>query len=411
MRHTWDRLELFSFGTSFPRPNPTWPVLTCRGPDIKGRPLISVYAHSIVETIRHPLLVLDDKLKIQSANSAFCRAFNMSKTDAKGCSLYDLDRGSWDLPRLRSLLEEVRQGGSFEDFEIRQEFPRLGQRVMLLNARPLVRGENELMMILLGIEDVTERVHAREDLSRLNLGLEDRVRERTGELEATNKELEAFCYSISHDLRAPLRALDGFSNELLENYGGRFDAKGTHYLRRLREGSKRMGQLIDDLLKLSRLSRGEMRRERVDLSSLADAIVVELRQQSPDRRVSFEIQPGLIGEGDSGLLKIVLENLLNNAWKFTSKKLSATISMGQTEHQGCSAFFVRDDGAGFDMNYASKLFGAFQRLHPQQEFPGNGIGLASVQRTIHRHGGQVWAEAEPAKGATFYFTLPTKESP
>ncbi|WP_052640143.1 sensor histidine kinase [Zavarzinella formosa] len=246
--------------------------------------------------------------------------------------------------------------------------------------------------------------------ARLNDELERRVLERTTQLEAANRELEAFAYSVSHDLRAPLRALDGFSDELLRGYGEQFDDKGRHYLQRVRAGTRRMGELIDDLLRLSRLSRGNIRSERVDLSGLAQAVAAELRQSEPDRRVFIDIGPDLAGEGDPGLLKVVLANLMGNAWKFTGKKPEATIVFGRTEQKGLPAFFVRDDGAGFDMRHASKLFGAFQRLHPQRDFPGNGIGLATVQRIIRRHGGQIWAESLPGGGATFYFTLPEKES-
>jgi signal transduction histidine kinase len=242
--------------------------------------------------------------------------------------------------------------------------------------------------------------------SRLNVELERRVLDRTTQLEAANRELEAFAYSVSHDLRAPLRALDGFSEQLLRVYADRLDDKGRHYLQRVRAGTQRMGCLIDDLLLLFRHSHGEMKRERVDLTGFANAIAAELRQSEPSRTVSFDIQPELTGQGDPGLLKAVLENLLGNAWKFTEKKASATIAFGGVEYQGLPGFFVRDDGAGFDMRHAAKLFGAFQRMHSQLEFPGNGIGLATVQRIIHRHGGQVWADSSPGLGTTFYFTLP-----
>jgi light-regulated signal transduction histidine kinase (bacteriophytochrome) len=368
-----------------------------------------VFAQSIVETVRHPLLLLDGLLRVQSANAAFYRTFCIGKAETEGRLLYDLDGGEWDISPLRVLLEGIMPGGSFEDFEVRLDFPRLGRRVMLLNARRVLRDEDGTAMILLAIEDVTEKVQAWDALYKLNRELEDRVRKRTAELETANKELEAFCYSVSHDLRAPLRALDGFSEELLRGYAERLDEKGRHYLQRVRTGTQRMGQLIDDLLQLSRLSRGEMKREWVDLTGLAQAVAAELRQREPSRRVSFDIQSDLTGQGDPGLLKVVLENLLGNAWKFTEKKSSATIAFGKAEHQGRPAYFVRDDGAGFDMSHADKLFGAFQRLHPQRDFPGNGIGLATVQRIIHRHGGQVWAESPPGKGATFYFTLPMKE--
>jgi len=367
------------------------------------------FAHSIVETVRHPLLLLDGKLRVQSANAAFYRTFSIGKAETVGSLLFGLDRGEWDIPRLRTLLDEVISGGSFEDFEVKHDFPRLGRRVMLLNARGVHGDKDDTPMVLLAIEDVTDTVQAWDALYKLNRELEDRVLDRTGELEAANKELEAFCYSVSHDLRAPLRALDGFSDELLRCYAERLDEKGRHYLQRVRAGTQRMGQLIDDLLQLSRISRGEMKRERVDLTGMAHAVVDELRQQVAGREVFFDIQPNLASQGDAGLLKVALENLLGNAWKFTSKHQQVTIKFGQTQCDGKTAYFVQDDGAGFNPAFAGKLFGAFQRLHKETDFPGTGIGLATVQRVIHRHGGQVWAEGAVEKGATFYFTLPERD--
>ena len=257
---------------------------------------------------------------------------------------------------------------------------------------------------------MTEKVKAWDALKVLNSELEDRVQKRTAELQAANKELEAFCYSVSHDLRAPLRAIDGFSDELLRVYAERFDERGQHYLQRVRAGTKRMGELIDDLLKLSQSSRGTLRSEPLDLTGMAQAVAAELQQRQPESRVVFEIEPYLKTPGDRGMVMIVLENLLGNAWKFTGKKPSATIAFGETECRGTLAFFVRDDGAGFEMNHADKLFGAFQRLHPRRGFPGNGIGLATVQRVIHRHGGQIWVESTPGITTTFYFTLSPRDS-
>ena len=235
--------------------------------------------------------------------------------------------------------------------------------------------------------------------------LEKRVVERTAELTGVNKELEAFAYSVSHDLRAPLRAIDGFSQALLEDYQTCLDEVGQDYLRRVQAASRRMGLLISDLLKLSRLTRGELHREQVDLSAMANEVAAGLQSTRPERQAEFLIEPDLVVNGDLRLLRIVIENLLDNAWKFTGKQLHARIEFGRMVIHGKPAYFVRDNGAGFDMAYAQKLFGAFQRLHSATEFEGTGIGLATVQRVIHRHGGEIWAEGQVDKGATFYFRL------
>jgi two-component system sensor histidine kinase/response regulator len=226
-------------------------------------------------------------------------------------------------------------------------------------------------------------------------------------LETVNKELEAFSYSVSHDLRAPLRTIDGFSQALLEDYVDKLDEEGKDNLQRVRGATRRMGELIDDMLNLSRVARKEIRVETVDLSAMAQTIAAELRRSQPERQVEFIIADGMVATGDGGLLKAALENLLGNAWKFTGKRSEAKIEFGITRHDGISAYFVRDNGAGFDAAYADKLFGAFQRLHGQNEFSGTGVGLATVQRIIHRHGGRVWAEGKPNEGATFYFILST----
>jgi light-regulated signal transduction histidine kinase (bacteriophytochrome) len=240
---------------------------------------------------------------------------------------------------------------------------------------------------------------------RLNDELERRVKDRTVQLEASNRELEAFCYSVSHDLRAPLRGIDGWSLALLEDYRDKLGEKGRQQLDRVRADTQRMGQLIDDLLLLSRVSRGPIQHSPVDLTALAQEVAARLQEVEPERRVEFAVQPGLTAQGDARLLEIVLSNLLGNAWKFSAGRPLAQVEFGRTEVDSRPAFFVRDNGVGFDMTYAQKLFGAFQRMHKASEFPGTGIGLATVQRVIQRHGGRVWAEAQVDRGATFYFTL------
>lgn len=253
--------------------------------------------------------------------------------------------------------------------------------------------------------DITELRDSASALRKLNDELEDRVERRTSELRHSNDELESFSYSVSHDLRAPLRAIDGFSLMLADSSAERLDEQGRHALERIRSGCRRMDELIDALLGLSRMSRTEMILQEVDLSSLAASIAEEFRASAPRRRVEVSIAPGLSARGDLRLLRVVLSNLLGNAWKFTSRRTEARIEVGSEVRQGAPAFFVRDNGAGFDMEYAEKLFRVFQRLHRQDEFEGTGIGLATVQRIIHRHGGRVWAEGKLDQGATFHFTL------
>jgi light-regulated signal transduction histidine kinase (bacteriophytochrome) len=235
---------------------------------------------------------------------------------------------------------------------------------------------------------------------------EELIHKRSLELEAANRELEAFSYSVSHDLRAPLRAIDGFSRIIVEDYADKLDASGQGYLNRVRNAVQRMGILIDDLLELSRVGRFELHPARLDLSRLASEVMEQLQTQDTNRQADIRIAPHLRGTGDEMLLRLVLQNLLGNAWKFTANTRPAIIEFGAHQENGQSVYFVRDNGAGFDMQFADKLFGVFQRLHKADEFAGSGVGLATVQRIIQRHGGKVWAEAKPGKGASFYFTLP-----
>lgn len=254
-------------------------------------------------------------------------------------------------------------------------------------------------------KEVAERRRAEEEIRRLNIELDTRVQERTAELEIANTELESFCYSVSHDLRAPLRSIDGFSHALVDELGNNLSENSRRYLGKIHNSTKRMGQLIEDLLNLSRLSKAALKLVPLDLGSMAQEIISGLQQSSPDRNVDVSIWDGMKAVGDSRLMLVVLENLLGNAWKFTGRTEKPKIEIGVIEEEGKSIYFVRDNGAGFDMAYADKLFGVFQRLHGQNEYQGTGVGLATVQRIILRHGGRIWATAVPGKGAVFYFTL------
>jgi PAS domain S-box-containing protein len=260
---------------------------------------------------------------------------------------------------------------------------------------------DEGLLVMSAIRDVTARTRTEAHIKALNEDLERRV----AELAAVNREIEAFSYSVSHDLRAPLRSIDGFSQALLEECGDALTGDGRDYLRRVRTATQRMGELIDDLLNLARVTRREMRREPVDLSALARLTLGQLQKTEPDRAVDVAVGDGFVAWGDPHLPRLVLQHLLGNAWKFTSKQAAARIEFGMERHADAPVYYVRDNGVGFDMAYSEKLFGAFQRLHAMTEFPGTGIGLATVQRIVTRHGGRVWAEAAVGTGATFYFTL------
>ncbi len=308
------------------------------------------------------------------------------------------------LPEDRELVkgrfQEAFASGHF-DMECRILWP--DQSLHWIAAQGLVyRNENGDPIRMMGlVTDVSDRKRAQEEIQQLNRELGHRVED----LKHLNSELEAFSYSVSHDLRAPLRSIDGFSQVLLGDQGERLDESGRDALGRVRAAAARMGQLIDDLLKLSRVTRAELHREKVDLSEIARAAASELSRREPDRRVEVCIAEGVTAEGDAALLRLVLENLMGNAFKFTSKRVDARVEFGMERQNGGPVYYVRDNGAGFDMAYAERLFGAFQRLHSVTEFPGTGIGLATVQRIVHRHGGHVWAQGAPGEGATFQFTL------
>ncbi|HKW89973.1 MAG TPA: PAS domain S-box protein [Candidatus Acidoferrales bacterium] len=349
----------------------------------------------LVSNVRdYAILMLDPQGRIVSWNEGAERTKGYAAQEiiGKDFSCFypedDMKRGkpAW-------ALKQAAERGHFEDegWRVRKDGSRFWASVVITALRD---DAGRLRGFAKVTRDITERKHAEQEILR-----------RSAELEAANKELEAFCYSVSHDLRAPLRGIDGFSQALLEDYAPKLDAQAKDYIQRVRSGTQRMGSLIDDLLNLSRITRAELSREPVDLTSLARSVAAELRRNQPGRAVEFIIAPDLRAVGDSRLVHLALENLLGNAWKFSSRSDHPRIEFGRAQNNGTSAFFVRDNGAGYDPAYADRLFGVFQRLHSMTDFPGTGVGLASVQRIILRHGGKVWAEGSVGQGATFYFTL------
>jgi PAS domain S-box-containing protein len=317
-------------------------------------------------------------------------------------------------------LRLARVNGVYEEegIRVRKDGSRFWANVILT---PVYDNEKKLVGFAKVVRNITEKKEGQEKLRKAfeevkrkseDLEIANQVALRKGlELQASNQELEAFCYSVSHDLRSPLRGIAGFAQALDEDYGKALDARAKRYLDRIRAGAQRMGALIDDLLNLSRLTRAQLRPSAIDLTEISESVIQELQASDPDRKIKIEIQPRLNAEGDPGLIRAALDNLIRNAWKFTSKKDDAAIEIGKQLQGEQEVFFVKDNGAGFDMAFADKLFGAFQRLHAVDEFPGTGIGLATVRRIIHRHGGKVWVEAKEGVGATFYFTLPDARLP
>lgn len=357
--------------------------------------LVPVARENVVEGMGDGVIVADPQDRVVDVNPAAAEILGRPASEAVGMTLAEL------APAWKSAFEEHRRSGGTISEEVKGGGPEALDYELTLSTVVDRRGRRKGRLALL--RDVTERKRAGEELAR-----------RAAELARSNEELEQFAHSVSHDLRAPLRSIDGFSRVLLEDHAGALDAEGVDYLARVRASARHMSTLIDALLDLSRMTRVEMRRTDVDLSALAREVADGLRRRDPEREVRFEIRENLTADGDARLLRVVVENLLDNAWKFTSREPEARIEFGADRggEDGATVFFVRDDGAGFDPRYAGTLFGPFQRLHADDEFEGTGMGLATVARVVHRHGGRAWAEGEPGTGATFFFTLqetvPTK---
>jgi PAS domain S-box-containing protein len=309
--------------------------------------------------------------------------------------------------RVRFQTERARAVASKEPFNLEYRIRHRDGTMRHLqdNGYPLIDAAGNITSVVGFRMDVTERKHAEERIRHMNSELEHRVLERTAELQFANKEMEAFCYSISHDLRAPLRSIRGYSEIVLQEFAGKLDGRAEEFLKRACDSAAHMNQLLDDLLRLSVISRGELQREETDLSEMARQILDNLKTADPNRKVKLKIGRNLKARGDARLLQIALSNLLSNAWKFTGRKPNATLEFDLIEKDGERVFVVRDNGEGFDMEWKHRLFGVFERLHSNADFPGTGIGLAIVQRIIQRHNGRIWAEGKRGEGAAFYFTL------
>lgn len=352
-----------------------------------------VYARSLIEASLDPLIIINPEGKITDVNEATIKMTGISRAKLIGT---DFSNYFTEPEKARTVYQQVFAQKSVTDYPLTIRHLDGKLTDVLYNASVYKDEHDNVLGVFAAARDVTVQKQA-----------EQEIRQRTVELQAANRELEAFSYSVSHDLRAPLRSIDGFSQALLEDYAARLDDQGKDYLQRIRAATQRMGHLIDDMLALARVTRAEMQFEVVDLSALAADVLSELQKNEPGRKIDWYIQPGLRVSGDIRLLRMVLVNLLGNAWKYTARQPQPRIEFdAQQNADGTMEFFVRDNGAGFDMTYADKLFGVFQRLHTAAEFPGTGVGLAIVQRIIHRHGGQVRGVGMPDHGATFYFALP-----
>ncbi|MGP8079447.1 MAG: MEDS domain-containing protein [Dehalococcoidales bacterium] len=361
----------------------------------------SNYLNNLLNYANAPIIVWDPHFRISRFNPAFERLTGYKSQEVLGLGLDILFPENQKTESLRQIRRTL-SGERWEVVEIPVRRVDGELRTVLWNSANVYDNDGkDIIATIAQGQDITERKLAEEEVNKLN----DILKSRAAELEIANKELEAFAYSVSHDLRAPLRSMEGFSQALLEDCMDSINDECKDYLKRIQSSAELMARLIDDMLRLSRITRADMILDKVNLSAMAQAIAAKFKNDSPNRKVKFKITPGLAAYGDEKLISIALENLIENAVKFTGKISEAHVEFGMIEKEGQEAYFVRDNGIGFDMTYVNKLFQPFQRLHTIAEFPGTGIGLASVQRIIQRHGGQVWADGKVGEGATFYFTL------
>jgi PAS domain S-box-containing protein len=360
----------------------------------------------VIETSPDGIATADLDGNLISVNQRFVKLWGYESPDEmiglNYINLVDPEDHSEALINLLSALQEKNTTPFEHHFRRKDGSTFIGE----INATGLHDAKNQLISSIAIVRDITDRKKTEEAILNLNTELEQRVAARTASLEASNKELEAFSYSVAHDLRTPLRTMISFSQIFLEEYSPVVDEKGQDYLKRILNSSRTMAKLIDDLLNLSSITRAEIKRADVDLAVIARSISRKLHDAQPDRKAEFIFPEKLMANSDPGLIQLILENLLGNAWKFSINTDIPRIELGSMIQNGEVVFFVKDNGVGFDMAFSSKLFGAFQRLHSLSEFDGNGIGLSIVQRIILRHGGRAWAESEVGKGATFFFTLP-----
>ncbi len=355
---------------------------------------------TIIKTAMDGFWLVDTQGRILDVNDAYGKLTGYSWEELQTMSITDIEAAETAEATARHIQQIKETGG--DRFETRHRC-KDGKIIDIEVSANYQETEGGRFFVFL--RDITKRKLAEEEIKRLNAGLEHLVRDRTALLEASNKELEAFSYSVSHDLRAPLRAIDGFSHMLLDDYTDKLDAEGRRRLDVIRSSTQKMGQLIDDLLAFSRMGRREITQSDIDMAGLARAVGEELRTAIPERILQFTVNTLPPARGDQSMVRQVFANLLSNAVKFTRPREAAIIEVGGRADEGENVYYVRDNGVGFDMQYVNKLFGVFSRLHSVEEFEGTGVGLALVQRIIHRHGGRVWAEGKVNEGATFYFTL------